>query len=242
MYRSIRRIVKNNNLLYPAALLIRRVRTLIGLMFRWRAISSYLNSHDNRNLQLGSGPNLLKGWLNTDLVIRAPGVVFLDATKPFPFKNSTFNCVFSEHQFEQLTYVDGRTMLQECFRVLKPGGKMRIATPSLETLIELYTEDKTDTQQEYVEWITDNYLPDAGSYRDSLVINNAFSYWGHQFLYDYKTLEASLEQAGFRNVTRCALGESDTDELRGIDLHGRAVMNERMNEFETMVIEAARPG
>jgi predicted SAM-dependent methyltransferase len=211
-------------------------------MFRWRAINAYMANHENRKLQIGTGPNLLKGWLNTDLILRAPGVVFLDAAKALPFNDSTFNCVFSEHQFETLTYSDGMSMLKECHRILKPGGRIRIATPSLEVLLDLRTKEKTDSQQRYIEWITDTYLPDAGSYRDAFVINNAFSDWGHKFIYDFETLEAILEETGFTNVTRCAPGESDADELRGIDRHGEAVMNERMNQFETMVIEAARPG
>jgi len=31
----------------------------------------------------------------------------------------------------------------------------------------------------------DSFLPDAGIYLDTFVINNFFRFWGHKFIYDY---------------------------------------------------------
>jgi len=132
-------------------------------------------------------------------------------------------------------------MLRECYRVLKPGGKIRIATPDLETLIGLHTPDKSELQQRYIEWIIDTFLPQVGVYRESFVINNAFRNWWHQFIYDRATLQSAMEEVGFVDITRYAPGESDDEVLRGIESHGKAAGNEDMNRFETMVLEAKRP-
>ncbi len=112
------------------------------------ATISYFELHVVRKLQLGTGTNILDGWFNTDISPRA-GVFFLDSTKPFPFVDATFHYIFSEHHIEHLSYAQGFFTLQECYRVLLPGGKIRIATLNLEVLLNLYTETPSDPQTLY---------------------------------------------------------------------------------------------
>ena len=64
----------------------------------------------------------------------------IDITKKFPFVSSTFDYVFSEHMIEHIKYQDGLKMLNESFRVLKPSGKIRISTPDLQFLLDLYLD------------------------------------------------------------------------------------------------------
>src|SRR5438477_50522 len=82
----------------------------------------------------GAGFNSLPGWLNTDLEPKSASVIYLDAAKPLPFAYSTFDYIFSEHVIEHIPYPQGLSMLKECFRVIKPGGTIRIATPNLEQI------------------------------------------------------------------------------------------------------------
>jgi len=103
-------------------------------------IRAYLAAHDVRALQLGAGPNALDGWLNTDIAPSRRGIAYLDATRPFPLEDETFDYVFSEHQIEHIEARHALPMLRECFRVLKPGGRLRIATPDLAVVIGLYDE------------------------------------------------------------------------------------------------------
>ncbi len=221
--------------------MIRSLRALSSRPLHLMTSRSYLSSNEPKKLQIGTGHNPLDGWLNTDVVVRSSGVINLDAKKRFGFGDKVFDYIFTEHQIEQLTYTEARSMLRECFRVLRPGGKVRIGTPSLETLLGLYTSEKTPAQSEYVDWIADNFIPDAGPHKDVIVINHAINGFGHKFIYDFETLKDSLVSAGFVDVNRCELGESDSVELRGIDSHGTAVGNERMARFETMILEATRP-
>lgn len=216
-------------------------RRAIWHIVRSRAMKSYLKSHQARKLQIGAGPNILEGWLNTDEQPTSRRVIYLNAKKPFPFEDGTFDYVFSEHLIEHLTYNEGLSMLRESYRVLKPGGRIRIATPDLETLIGLYTPEKSDLQQRYVHWIMDKFLSGIGVYSEVFVINNAFRNWGHQFIYDRATLQSAMEEVGFIDITRYASGESDDEGLRGIESHGEAAGNEDMNRFETVVLEAKRP-
>lgn len=220
---------------------IREYSKLSGFLCRSKIIRDYLRFHTTRKLQLGAGPNILTGWLNTDYYPGSRRIVFLNATKRFPFEERTFDYIFSEHHIEHLTYREGLSMLRECYRILKTGGKIRIATPDLETLIGLHTPDKSELQQKYIKWIIDRYLPEEDVYRESFVINNAFRNFGHQFIYDYETLKSSMEVVGFIEINRYAPGESEDQILRGIDSHGKSTGDEDINRFETMVLEAKRP-
>jgi len=214
------------------------------------AIRSYLESHDLRKLELGTGQFPTDGWLNTDVdptTARVPNadgsvLIYLDATRRFPLADATFDYVYSEHMIEHLSYESARAMLAECFRVLRDGGRIRIATPDLARLLALYEDREHPTAGEsaYLRWIAATMLGDANRATPPFVLNNAFRAWGHTFLYDEETLRTMFVEARFKNVRRYPVGESDDPELRGRERHGRVVENEEANEFETMVLEAEK--
>lgn len=206
-----------------------------------RLIRRYLRSHEIRKLQIGSGYTVLDGWLGTDINPRMQEIAYLDATKPFPFEEGVFDYVYSEHMIEHIPWRDGLFMLQECRRVLKPGGGLRVATPDLTVLLDLYGGADAPIKERYVRWITDSFLDDVEVYKPAFVINNAFHNWGHQFLYDAELMAMALQQAGFEAVRQVRTGESDDPHLRGIESHGRNVSEQDMAVFETMVFEARRP-
>jgi predicted SAM-dependent methyltransferase len=216
-------------------------RFLAGRVGRHKRIDAYLRSHPVRRLQLGSGSNLYEEWLNTDVVDfkRKNEVVYLDARKPFPLPDDSFESVFSEHMIEHISYLDGSQCLRECHRVLRSGGKIRVATPSLRRLIALYDSEQSDLQQRYLRWATDVFVPHADVYLPGFVVNNFFRNWQHQFIYDEDTLRYALETAGFVDVKEWPVGESDDPALTGLERHMRAASE--FNAYETMVLEARKP-
>ena len=238
---NLKKLVKGNSLLSAVLNGARYSRRLIRSFRSMNQVNSYFQSHQSPKLQIGSGVNVLSGWLNTDFSLQSPETVFLDATKQFNFNDSTFECVFSEHQIEQLTYENGTIMLRECYRVLKPGGFIRIATTSLDDLIGLYNSRRRELQEQYIKWILDKWLPGFGIYKPCFVLNNAFHNWEHKFLYDQATLEESLKKVGFVEIDKYFSGESNNPELRGIESHGSVMGNEDMTRFETLILEARRP-
>lgn len=212
-----------------------------------REIVRYLDTHSVRKLQLGTGPNPLPGWLNSDLFPdiypeHRDEIVLLDGSKPFPLGDATFDFIFSEHQIEHMSRTDAVSMVRECFRVLCPGGRMRIATPDFASIIELYNDPLTEPERHYVDWVMKRFWPDARSGNPRCyVINKMFTAHGHRFIYDQETLTAMLTDAGFVGLVRCSPGESGSAALRGLESHGRALGDEEVNRFETMVLEAMRP-
>lgn len=206
-----------------------------------RLIRHYMQTTEVRKLQVGAGFNMLEGWLCTDIEPRSDEGVFLDATKPFPFEDATFDYVYSEHMIEHIPWTDGLFMLRECRRVLKPGGAIRIATPDMKVLLDLYRGAEQPLARRYMHWITDTFLEGVPVYKPQFVINNAFTNWGHRFLYDAEVMGMALTDCGFRNVRQVTSGESEDPHLRGLESHGKHVGDEAMADFETMVFEAVRP-
>ncbi len=205
-----------------------------------RAMADYVRRHAVRRLILGAGPCLRQGWLSTDLK-PGSGRSVLDVTRPFPFAGETFESVYSEHLIEHLSWPEGIRMLEECRRILRPRGRIRIATPDLEVILGLYGRDRDPEASRYIRWITDRNLKDISVYKASFVINNAFRNYGHRFLYDGELLEMALTQSGFTDIQRREVGLSDDENFRGIESHGKIIGSPEMAAFETMVFEATRP-
>lgn len=223
----------------------RRIHRILSLMIKGTEIRRYVRSNEIKKLQLGSGPHILDSWLNTDLhgFISPKGkVLSLNITRPFPFQSNIFDYIFSEHLIEHVQYEDGRRMLSECFRVLKSGGKVRIATPDLRFLIALYNKKKSKLQKRYINHSVNTYLnlSNLQIYQDTFVINNFFRDWGHKFIYDFLALKYTLENIGFTNIRRCKIGKSSDCHLRNLESHGK-IIGEDFNKLETLIVEATKP-
>jgi predicted SAM-dependent methyltransferase len=203
-----------------------------------RIVERYLSSHEIRALHVGCGDNLLEGWLQADLFPDSALICHLDATQPFPFGDETFDYIFSEHMIEHIPYTQGIKMLSECCRVLKGNSKIRISTPDLAFLTDLYKEKKSDLQKEYIKWATNRFIDYAPYGDDTFVINNFVRDWGHQFIYDEKTLTASLEEAGFTNICKCEINESEEDTLRNLENEKR--MPDGFLRLESITLEGTK--
>jgi len=203
-----------------------------------RTIALYLQQHPVRKLQIGCGSHILHGWLNSDISPRPHHVVRLDITKRFPFQNDTFDYIFSEHSIEHVSYAKGQVMLEECFRVLRDGGKIRLSTPDLSFLVSLYRSRKSDIQERYIRWSTERFIANAPYCGDTFVINMFVRNWGHRFIYDEKVLRDSLDRVGFRGILRCGLNESEDGGLR--DLENVARLPDGFLGLESVILEGTK--
>lgn len=203
-----------------------------------KIISNYFKENDVSKLHIGCSGHMLMNWLNSDYRPAARDVLHLDATATFPFEDNQFDYVFSEHMIEHVDFPHGRSMLAECYRVLKVGGKVRISTPDLAFLINLRQNEKSDLQEEYIRWNTDRFIAHAPYYDSVFVINNFVRDWGHSFIYDEMTLRYSLESTGFTEVVRCDLNCSQDSALRGLENDAR--MPSGFLALETITLEGRK--
>lgn len=202
-----------------------------------RLISSYLAGTGTKALQIGTGPHPLKGWLNSDLY-RRDGVIHLDATRRFPFPDRSFDLIFSEHMIEHVPWNGGFSMLKECHRVLKPGGRIRLVTPDLDRLLQVTGNQSDAWDAEYLAWYHQRHFPDAALPGKCWMMNNFMHSWGHQFIYDELTLGGTLEKAGFTAVQRGATGVSEVPMLQGLENEER--MPPGYLNRESLVLEAVK--
>lgn len=89
-------------------------------------------------LNLGCGQNYHKDWINIDFVSSSDYVIPHNLLRGIPLKNQSVDIVYHSHVLEHFSKNDGLKFMEECWRVLKPGGIIRIAVPDLEVIAKEY--------------------------------------------------------------------------------------------------------
>jgi len=170
-------------------------------------------------LHLGCGGNALEGWSNIDLG-GGKSVIHLNLAKPLPVASDSVQFVFSEHFLEHLTLSQGRRFVAECYRVLAPGGILRISTPNLEAMLQAYA-DKSITLMSYRGW---------NPKTPCRMLNEGMRLWGHRFVYDHDELYSLLAESGFSDITPAQWHQSLHPELCNLECrpyHGDLIMEAR---------------
>jgi predicted SAM-dependent methyltransferase len=113
-----------------------------------------------RLLNLGCGTRYHRDWVNLDFRAISPDVLpynLLGGALPFP--SNTIDAVYHSHLLEHFPKRYALVFLQECHRVIKPGGVIRVVVPDLEQIARLYlatlaqaAQGDEKAQQRY-EWI-----------------------------------------------------------------------------------------
>jgi len=206
-------------------------------------IVAYASRHAVVKVSLGAGGSRRDGWLSTDRDPPARDIVYLDATKRFPFASSSVDYFVAEHMIEHIPLAGALFMLTECFRALKPGGKIRLATANIRRYQPLLSTDVNGEAKRFVLWSNQTFggaLEQSFAGSGTVVFNRVVREWGHQFLHDSDVLTELLRRAGFVDVRERAIGESNDPHLRGMELRVGG-MFDFGNAFETMVFEAIKP-
>ena len=157
-----------------------------------------------QQLHIGCGDARLEGWVNIDLAPYPAVDAVLDVTKSLPYSGCAF--IFAEHFLEHLALPDAARFLERCRAALAPDGVLRLTTPNLDWVWATHYHPRTwPTREAAVE--------------DCLRLNRAFYGWGHQFLYNWQSLETALAAAGFATVVRCERQRSAHAPLRDLERH-----------------------
>ena len=83
-----------------------------------------------KKLNLGSGNNILEGYVNADM-FKASGIdIVFDITKtPYPFKNNEFDEIYCRHILNHISENDRMKILDELYRISKSNGVIKILVP-----------------------------------------------------------------------------------------------------------------
>jgi predicted SAM-dependent methyltransferase len=112
----------------------------------------------------------------------------MNVTKPLPLPDASVDVIYSEEVIEHIDRQAGRRMLAECFRVLKPGGTLRLTTPSLDYFARQALSDPAAIQQ----------------------INDIFYCHEHRFIYSEGSLRQILSDIGFTNILRSSYRDDNS--------------------------------
>lgn len=201
-----------------------------------RLRDDYLRKTTNPKLQIGGGWSLFEGWLNADIAT-IPGVMWMDATQPFPLPDETFQYIYSEHMIEHVPYEKGAHMLRECYRVMRRGGAIRVITPDLAAILGLYGPELSAEQERYLQWFCQTFVPERPPSAAS-AINAMFRLWGHQFIYDEQTLAGAMRSAGFTSINRYPISRSGHPELQNLVNEQR--YPEGLLNYESVTLEGIK--
>ena len=171
----------------------------LGLVhLRGRFKARKFNGQTGLKLHIGCGPKLKNGWVNIDLGGRAD--INLDARRRLPFADGCCAIVYSEHFLEHLDYpAESKSFLNECHRVLQPGGVFSAGVPDTEWPLKAYWEGITS---EYFKHAKQIWHPKWCVTRMEHINYHFRQGCEHRFAYDFETLKYVLEKAGFVQVRR----------------------------------------
>jgi len=91
-------------------------------------------------LNLACGKTRHPDWTNVDKV-GGTGVQVHDVLEPLPFDDDEFDVIYHSHLLEHLPKRFAPLFLEECRRVLKPGGILRVAVPDLKEICRIYLDN-----------------------------------------------------------------------------------------------------
>lgn len=138
-------------------------------------------------LHLGCGPRYIPGFLHIDAQ-HAPHVDIVGPVEQLPFEDNSVSLIYASHVLEHFGRYAYKAVLKEWFRVLKPGGILRLSVPDFAACAAIYYE---------------NGLADGLSGLVGLIIGgqrNEHDF--HKMIFDEDFLCHELHETGFCEVRR----------------------------------------
>lgn len=206
-------------------------------------------------LHIGSGKYHIDSWLDIDIYPgRVPDQSFpsgeklkqfgLDIKWGLPFRDASASYVFSSHILEHFYYPgEALFVLGEIYRVLEPGGVVRLVVPDIEQCIMAYVNNDREfysgRSETWTWWSKrhtrlDDFLDYAGAGVEPTSLLSS-----HKYGYDFETLQYLLEQAKFTHIERSDYMKSRHAELQ-IDDHGGVANAMYRGQHYSLFVEATR--
>ena len=147
-------------------------------------------------LNLGCGDKILPGYVNVDVVESRAGQrpdVICDLHDLAPFDDASADEILSVHVVEHFWRWEIADVMREWVRVLKPGGRMVVECPNIQSACETFLQDpeqfsREDQAGQRTMWV---FYGDP-KWKDPLMIHR----WG----YTPASLKALLAGAGLADV------------------------------------------
>ncbi|AYG65781.1 methyltransferase domain-containing protein [Rhizobium sp. CCGE531] len=164
----------------------------------------------NHAVNYACGVKPINGWVNLDIfdasftsslekgasLEHLDSVFNVDLLGQHPFSDNSFNLAYCEDFVEHLDQREAILFFTEVLRTLRPGGVFRLATPSLDGVMNQHFR----------------YPTREIAYHQA---DNAFTRWGHKHFFTHESLKVMITSIGFTDYRECRFGVSDSVGLRG---------------------------
>lgn len=199
-------------------------------------------------LNLGSFTVMVKSnprteWINMDILDMSQypavcGYKFrqFDARQGIPWPDGSVDIIIAYHFIEHITRAEGTAFLKECYRVLRPGGVLRVGIPDTRVIIQAYSEGKMR------DWEANEGVKNAE--------DECEGFWnlltaGHLTAYDKDSLAQKMASAGFPanvGIYECGPDDSNSPEILSDtrDMYSGTDML-KLPKNLTMFVEGVKP-
>lgn len=197
------------------------------------------------NVQYGCGKCAPDNWINFDIsptlrLERLPiiGRFFIrNEWGPYPknvkvgnivrglpgIKDNSCDAVYCSHVLEHLYYSDLQIALKNTYDILKENGIFRLVVPDMEVFVNTYLENKQKGLKTACHTLISSTLMADESPKKNITdkiihfIGNSKHYWN----YDYDSMSHELEKAGFKQIRRALLNDSENKNFLDVEDFGR---------------------
>lgn len=209
-------------------------------------------------INVGCGPVQPEGWVNIDSSNRArfasrlhwldslfvrlrilpptefgPRTQSQNVHKGLRFSDNSVSAVYSGEMLEHFTQEQGQRFLAEAFRVLAPGGVLRIRVPDNYRFWKNYVTEfervhalpREDWHRQHTRWI-------EMFFRDICVRKSMLRSMGHyhKWMYDEVSLILAFQDAGFVEIARRTLHDSRIPDVALVETR------------DDLIVEGIKPG
>ena len=229
----------------------------------------------DKKLHLGCGLNVVEGWLNVDgswnarlakyprlrRALAAAHVIpreaaqvdwrgdlrILDVRDPLPFATGSYDAIYASHLLEHLYLDDALRLLRECFRVLRPGGVLRLVVPDLKAIVREYNGEQpfyNSASGDFASMSAADRMNRRLLFRGaSPPRGNVFmrvyaalkDFQTHKWMYDAESLVAHVRSVGFAEAAERGFCDSRIADIDRIEHPGRVLQG------EGVCVEAVKP-
>lgn len=156
-----------------------------------------------------------------------PHIVRWDVTKGLPLEPGSVDAVYSSHFFEHIHLADAENVLRECFRVMRPGGVIRLALPDAQA----YAEELLEAGEDETGAAGRHYHARLGSHPEAAprgLGKLLFKLGGslHRWQPTRGLVRSMLSEAGFSEITDRKFKEGDLPDLDLIETRQESFFTE----------------
>jgi SAM-dependent methyltransferase len=212
-----------------------KIQTCVGHLIRNRAFQlGKSRIRGLRYLDIGCGRNAHKNFINIDYLWHPEVDLCWDIKRGIPLPTGSMDGIFTEHCLEHFDLPVAFGILKECYRILAPGGVLRIVVPDGELYLNLYYQrNRGDTSVRFPFEDDESF---EAMFSPILSVNRVYyqdrdSPYGHRCMFDFRLLELLLLRLGFKSVYKTNFGEGSDPTL---------LIDSESRRCESLYLEAER--